>query len=437
MSCKATGQGNNGFQGFNQSLMVQTQNSTAVYRAQGEDRTAGRAVSATSAADGPSFASLVAGSSGTTAALPVTASTALKNDPEARSAGLSIEATQPATSGSDSASGSGSSEKKHGGFWNFIVGVFDMLNPLEHIPVISTIYEKITGHKMSAAARIAGDTLYGGPIGAAVGVANVIAEKKTGKDIGENVIAMFSSKKAKAAAPVDVAANTAGAAPAATGDAAAANAAALLQFKNDAVKAAALGQVKMQSAGAQSAGTQTAAGRQAAAGTQTAAVKAATTAAPTAAPAAAADANFFASNVEHHFRTTRQSGVPQQAAAASAGKTINPGLAHPASPFAVVRQPAMTSAPSTPLATTTTTLSQGKAATPVLSTPTPPAAPAPSTLNAVLSSQEAPADASQNQTVPPELIAKKMMASLDQYSAMKTGNMSPVTPHAPGFSAAY
>ncbi len=44
-------------------------------------------------------------------------------------------------------------------------------------------------------ARIAGDALYGGPIGAAVAVANVAVESKTGKDIGENMMAMISPDK--------------------------------------------------------------------------------------------------------------------------------------------------------------------------------------------------------------------------------------------------
>lgn len=85
--------------------------------------------------------------------------------------------------------------KEHHGFLDFLVMLFDIINPLEHIPVISTIYERVTGHHINPIARVAGDTLYGGPIGAAVGVANVVAEQTTGKDIGENVMAMLSQPK--------------------------------------------------------------------------------------------------------------------------------------------------------------------------------------------------------------------------------------------------
>ncbi|MEZ0223036.1 MAG: hypothetical protein ACAH83_00655 [Alphaproteobacteria bacterium] len=99
-------------------------------------------------------------------------------------------------------------KKEHHGFLDFLVMLFDIINPLEHIPVISTIYERVTGHHMNPIARVAGDALYGGPIGAAVGVANVVAEQTTGKDIGENVIAMLSPPKHKTAPDTMLAQNT-------------------------------------------------------------------------------------------------------------------------------------------------------------------------------------------------------------------------------------
>jgi len=72
--------------------------------------------------------------------------------------------------------------------------VLDMLNPLQHIPVISTIYRKISGDQMGYASRIAGDALYGGAIGSLVSslvsaVANVFVDSTTGKDIGEHLMA--------------------------------------------------------------------------------------------------------------------------------------------------------------------------------------------------------------------------------------------------------
>jgi hypothetical protein len=116
---------------------------------------------------------------------------------EAQSFSGLVHRAQAADPSCDAAKPAG--EKKSGGFFDFLLTLFDIINPLAHIPVISTIYERITGHEISPIARIAGDALYGGPIGAAVGVANVMAEQATGKDIGENVMAALSSPQRKEA----------------------------------------------------------------------------------------------------------------------------------------------------------------------------------------------------------------------------------------------
>jgi hypothetical protein len=42
--------------------------------------------------------------------------------------------------------------------------IIDVINPLQHIPVVSTIYWELTGDKISPAARMAGGALFGGPI---------------------------------------------------------------------------------------------------------------------------------------------------------------------------------------------------------------------------------------------------------------------------------
>ena len=69
--------------------------------------------------------------------------------------------------------------------------VLDLINPLQHIPVVSTIYRAITGDELSPAARIAGGPLFGGPIGLAVAVANTAVQAFSGQDIGGNVFAAF------------------------------------------------------------------------------------------------------------------------------------------------------------------------------------------------------------------------------------------------------
>lgn len=49
--------------------------------------------------------------------------------------------------------------------------ILDIINPLQHIPVISSIYRKISGDVIAPSMQIAGDALFGGPIGAAISIA--------------------------------------------------------------------------------------------------------------------------------------------------------------------------------------------------------------------------------------------------------------------------
>jgi hypothetical protein len=67
-----------------------------------------------------------------------------------------------------------------------------IINPLQHLPIVGTIYRAITGEKIGVPERIAGDALYGGLWGAISGVANAAFEAVTGKDVGETVLALFT-----------------------------------------------------------------------------------------------------------------------------------------------------------------------------------------------------------------------------------------------------
>ncbi|WP_421779555.1 hypothetical protein [Kiloniella litopenaei] len=73
------------------------------------------------------------------------------------------------------------------GFFDFL----DVINPLQHIPVISTLYREITGDEIQPAARVVGGMIYGGPSGFISAIANSISEETTGKDIGENILEAF------------------------------------------------------------------------------------------------------------------------------------------------------------------------------------------------------------------------------------------------------
>lgn len=67
--------------------------------------------------------------------------------------------------------------------------VLDIVNPLQHIPVISTLYRHLTGDKIGTPEQIAGDTLYGGLTGFVSSVGSAIFTGITGKSIGDTVYA--------------------------------------------------------------------------------------------------------------------------------------------------------------------------------------------------------------------------------------------------------
>lgn len=67
----------------------------------------------------------------------------------------------------------------------------DIINPLQHIPIVSTVYRAITGDQIEAGSRMAGGALFGGPIGLAVSVVSAMVNESTGKDPGEHAMAML------------------------------------------------------------------------------------------------------------------------------------------------------------------------------------------------------------------------------------------------------
>ncbi len=66
----------------------------------------------------------------------------------------------------------------------------DMVNPLHHIPLVGHVYRELSGDRIRPIAQIIGGAVFGGGVGAASALANVIIEEETGKDIAGNVIAM-------------------------------------------------------------------------------------------------------------------------------------------------------------------------------------------------------------------------------------------------------
>lgn len=80
------------------------------------------------------------------------------------------------------------------GFWDFL----DVINPLQHLPVIGALYRHFTGDEISAPARIAGGLLFGGPIGMAASAADVGLKAFSGDDMGGHVLALLDGEPAPA-----------------------------------------------------------------------------------------------------------------------------------------------------------------------------------------------------------------------------------------------
>ena len=74
--------------------------------------------------------------------------------------------------------------------------LLDIVNPLQHIPVISTLYRAITGDKIGTPEKIAGDTLYGGLIGLFASLGDAVFKEVTGKDVGDTVLAFLTGDDA-------------------------------------------------------------------------------------------------------------------------------------------------------------------------------------------------------------------------------------------------
>lgn len=77
----------------------------------------------------------------------------------------------------------------------------DIVNPLHHIPLVNVVYQSVTGDTIKPAGRIIGGAVFGGFVGAAAGIANVIVEEETGKDVAGNVVAFVTEGKTPQARP--------------------------------------------------------------------------------------------------------------------------------------------------------------------------------------------------------------------------------------------
>lgn len=92
-------------------------------------------------------------------------------------------------------------EQNAGGDQGFLGTLIDIVNPLQHIPVVSTLYREATGDTMSGIANILGGGLFGGPLGVVASVANEVVSAETGTDVGGNVMQQVQAMAAPSTGP--------------------------------------------------------------------------------------------------------------------------------------------------------------------------------------------------------------------------------------------
>jgi hypothetical protein len=71
------------------------------------------------------------------------------------------------------------------GFDDFL----DIINPLQHIPIVNMIYREVTGDKISGVSKVAGSALFFGPLGIVSAAIDAAVNQEKGADMGETMIA--------------------------------------------------------------------------------------------------------------------------------------------------------------------------------------------------------------------------------------------------------
>lgn len=111
---------------------------------------------------------------------------------------VSIASFAPESSATEARSPDAAGTAQDDGFG--FLDILDAVNPLQHIPIVSTVYREVTGDEISNPARIAGGFLFGGVLGLVSSVANAIIDETTGKDIGDHLMALAGEPSAEPSA---------------------------------------------------------------------------------------------------------------------------------------------------------------------------------------------------------------------------------------------
>ncbi|MBI1996892.1 MAG: hypothetical protein HYU31_00905 [Deltaproteobacteria bacterium] len=116
----------------------------------------------------------------------------------ARSAGYPDIALEIAARPSDSATPAPAKSEKSFSLWEQesfgFRDLLDIINPLQHIPIVATIYRNMTGDNLGMAPRVIGGALWGRIGGFVSGIVNAVVGWFTGKDIGDHIYAALFGK---------------------------------------------------------------------------------------------------------------------------------------------------------------------------------------------------------------------------------------------------
>lgn len=87
----------------------------------------------------------------------------------------------------------------------------DVINPLQHLPIIGNIYRELTGDTIKTSSKVLGGMLYGGVVGGMASIANAVVEEAQGKDLGDQIMASlgFGGDSTASGAQTEVAAKPA------------------------------------------------------------------------------------------------------------------------------------------------------------------------------------------------------------------------------------
>ena len=79
--------------------------------------------------------------------------------------------------------------------------LIDIINPLQHLPVVGAVYRAISNDDLSPLARVAGGTLFGGVAGFLGAIASGLHEAIAGEDIEDTVMSLFTPSATSTMAP--------------------------------------------------------------------------------------------------------------------------------------------------------------------------------------------------------------------------------------------